>query len=153
MFLIGRYICQVDRRKYVANGRKRKMKHFLLIIPITLFVYGQAVFADEVTKCFEKAWEHPENGGLGLNRGQAIKLCNGASNAVEVIKCFEKAWEHPSNGGLGLNQGQAVKLCNSASNAVKVTKCFEKAWEHPSNGGLGLTRGGAIELCTSSVNR
>ena len=92
------------------------MKHLLLIIPITLFLNSQAVFADEVTKCFEKAWEHPNNGGLGLNRGQAVELCTGASNAVKVTTCFEKAWEHPDNGGLGLNRGQAVELCKSSVN-------------------------------------
>jgi hypothetical protein len=57
---------------------KFEMKHWLLIIPITVFC-GQAALADEVTKCFEKAWGHPDNGGLGLNRGQAVSLCSRAS--------------------------------------------------------------------------
>jgi len=34
-----------------------------------------AANAIEVTQCFENAWAHPDNGGLGLNRGQAIDLC------------------------------------------------------------------------------
>ena len=25
--------------------------------------------------CFTQAWAHPANGGLGLNRGQAVDLC------------------------------------------------------------------------------
>ena len=87
------------------------MKHLLLIMSITLALYVQAVFASEVTKCYEKAWGHPDNGGLGLNRGQATALCNGASNAVEVTACFEKAWGHPDNGGLGLTRGGAIDLC------------------------------------------
>jgi len=53
---------------------KLEMKHWLLIIPITVFC-GQSALADEVTKCFEKAWRHPDDGGLGLNRGGAIELC------------------------------------------------------------------------------
>ena len=52
-----------------------KVKHLLLVIPITLFLNCQAVFANEATKCFEKAWAHPNDGGLGLNRGGAIDLC------------------------------------------------------------------------------
>jgi hypothetical protein len=112
------------------------VKHLLLVIPITLFLSCQAVFANEATKCFEKAWAHPNDGGLGLNRGQAVELCNGASNVVEVTTCFEIAWEHPNTGGLGLNRGQAVRLCNRASDAVEIIRCFQKAWEHPNNGGL-----------------
>ena len=88
-----------------------KVKHLLLVIPITLFLNCQAVFANEATKCFEKAWAHPNDGGLGLNRGQAVRLCNRASDAVEITRCFQKAWEHPNNGGLGLNRGGAIDLC------------------------------------------
>ena len=51
------------------------MKHLLLITPIALFFSSQAVFANEATKCFEKAWAHPANGGLGLHRGGAVDLC------------------------------------------------------------------------------
>jgi|APSaa5957512535_1039671.scaffolds.fasta_scaffold169355_2 hypothetical protein len=29
------------------------------------------------TQCFDKAFAHPGNGGLGLTRGQAIELCSG----------------------------------------------------------------------------
>jgi hypothetical protein len=42
------------------------------------------VSANEAAICFEKAWGHPDDGGLGLNRGQATTLCSGASTAVEV---------------------------------------------------------------------
>ena len=63
------------------------------------------------TQCFDKAWEHPSNGGLGLTKGHAVKLCSGGSSG-KTIQCFDKAWEHPSNGGLGLTMGQAVKLCS-----------------------------------------
>jgi hypothetical protein len=126
-----------------------KMRYLALFIQSIFIVFSQPALANEATKCFEKAWAHPGDDGLGLNRGQATSLCNGATNAVEVIKCFEKAWAHPDDKGLGLNKGQAVALCNSTSNADETTKCFVKAWAHPGDGGLGLHRGGAIDLCTS----
>lgn len=91
------------------------MKHLLLLIPVTFFLNGQAVFASEVTDCFEKAWRHPDNGGLGLTRGMAIELCKGTTNASEVIACFEKAWGHPSKGGLGLTRGGALDLCTASA--------------------------------------
>ena len=141
------------RHRTQVGHKEVKVKHLLLVIPITLFLNCQAVFANEVTKCFEIAWAHPNDRGLGLNRGQAVELCNGASNAVEVIACFAIAWEHPDNGGLGLNRGQAVRLCNRASDAVEIIRCFQKAWGHPDNRGLGLHRGGAIDLCAPSRNR
>jgi hypothetical protein len=126
------------------------MKYFLHLFLIALSLNGASVVASEVTQCFEKAWGHPDNGGLGINRGGATKLCKGANNANEVIRCFEKAWIHPDNGGLGLNRGGAIELCQGTGNANEVTQCFKKAWAHPDNGGLGLTRGGAVELCAPS---
>ena len=51
------------------------MKYFFLVSLFTLFLSGKLVAASEVTQCFEKAWDHPDNGGLGLNRGQAVELC------------------------------------------------------------------------------
>ena len=87
------------------------MKYFFLVSLFTLFLSGKLVAASEVIQCFEKAWDHPGDGGLGLTRGQAVELCNGATNAIEVTQCFEKAWAHPDNGGLGLTRGQAVELC------------------------------------------
>jgi hypothetical protein len=69
----------------------------------------------EPTKCYEKAWDTPENGGMGLTAGQAVTLCSGATNANKVLSCFAIAWEHPTNGGLGLTAGQAVALCKSSS--------------------------------------
>lgn len=56
------------------------MKFFLYIIIGFLSLQITSVSAaDEVTKCFEKAWGHPENGGLGLLRAGAIELCNSAN--------------------------------------------------------------------------
>ena len=51
------------------------MKYFFLVSLFTLFLSGKLVAAIEVTQCFENAWAHPDNGGLGLNRGQAIDMC------------------------------------------------------------------------------
>ena len=51
------------------------MKYFFLVSLFTLFLSGKLVAAIEVTQCFENAWAHPDNGGLDLNRGQAIDLC------------------------------------------------------------------------------
>jgi hypothetical protein len=90
------------------------MKHFFHIILFALSLNSAPVIASEVTQCFEKAWAHPDNGGLGLHRGGAIDLCQGASNANAVTQCFEKAWAHPDNGGLGLTRGGAIKLCKPA---------------------------------------
>jgi hypothetical protein len=69
----------------------------------------------EPIKCYQKAWESPEKGGLGLAAGQAVTLCSGATNANRVVQCYVKAWEHPANGGLGLTAGQAVTLCKTNS--------------------------------------
>jgi len=51
------------------------MKYFFLVSLFTLFLIVEPVAASEVTQCFEKAWDHPDNGGLGLTRGGAIELC------------------------------------------------------------------------------
>jgi hypothetical protein len=55
------------------------MKYFFFASLFTLFLSGEPVAASEVTQCFEKAWAHPENGGLGLQRGSAIELCKKSS--------------------------------------------------------------------------
>ena len=50
------------------------MKKLLLL----LFLIPNLVMeAAAGTQCFDKAWEHPSNGGLGLTKGQAVKLCSG----------------------------------------------------------------------------
>ena len=51
------------------------MKYFFLVSLFTLFLSGKLVAAIKVTQCFANAWAHPDNGGLDLNRGQAIDLC------------------------------------------------------------------------------
>jgi hypothetical protein len=68
------------------------------VIVLSLIAFKPAL-GDEVTKCFERAWAHTENGGLGLHRGGAIELCQGTTNANQVLRCFERAWAHPANGG------------------------------------------------------
>lgn len=85
-------------------------------IPIfALLVISGPVTASEPIKCYEKAWESREKGGLGLTAGQAVTLCSGATDANKVIQCCAKAWAHPENGGLGLTAGQAVMLCKTNS--------------------------------------
>ena len=90
--------------------------HRNLVVSAVL-LFGQPVFANEAIQCFEKAWANPNDGGLGLTRGQAIDLCRGATDAVEVTKCFDKAWANPNDGGLGLTRGQAINLCISLPEA------------------------------------
>lgn len=82
---------------------------------VALFLSGTCAVASEAIQCFELAWTHRDNGGLGLTRGQAAALCNGASDAIEVAQCYTRAWDHPKNGGLGLTAGQAVGLCKSSA--------------------------------------
>ena len=89
----------------------------VVIVLSAMFLYAQPAMADEVTLCFEKAWAHPNDGGLGMPRGLAVDLCRGATNAKKVTQCYEKAWAHPDNGGLGLPRGSAVDLCASTSRA------------------------------------
>jgi hypothetical protein len=110
-----------------------RVRYLVLVVSIVL-LFGQSAFANEAAGCFEKAWAHPNDGGLGLPRGLAVELCTGATDAVKVTSCFKKAWAHP-NEGLGLPAGLAVELCTGATDAVKVTSCFEKAWAHPNKGG------------------
>ena len=71
--------------------------------------------ASEPIKCYESAWGNKDNPGLGLNAGQSVTLCSGATDADKVIQCFVKAWAHRDDGGLGLNAGQAVTLCKTNS--------------------------------------
>ena len=52
------------------------MKYFFIVSLFALFLSGELVAASEVTQCFEIAWGHPDEGGLGLNRGQAVEMCN-----------------------------------------------------------------------------
>ena len=68
----------------------------------------------EASKCYAIAWDHPNNGGLGLHRGGAIELCKGTKNAIETTECFRHAWDHPNNGGLGLHRGGAIDLCKAS---------------------------------------
>ena len=90
------------------------MKYVLyMIVGFLSLQIASVSAANEVTKCFEKAWGHPDNGGLGLHRAGAIELCKGTKNSNEVTKCFEKAWGHPNNGGLGLHRAGAIDLCKS----------------------------------------
>ena len=50
------------------------MKKLLLLLFLMPNLVMEAVAG---TQCFEKAWAHPGNGGLGLTRGHAIELCSG----------------------------------------------------------------------------
>ncbi|MGQ2966955.1 hypothetical protein [Methylophilus sp.] len=68
---------------------KLDMKHMLEIVLLLVLLNPFTSSATEVTDCFDKAYAHSDNGGLGLNRGQAIELCNGAKNATEVLVCYE----------------------------------------------------------------
>ena len=90
-----------------------KAKHYICILAL-IAMCGPAV-ASEPIKCYEKAWESREKGGLGLTAGQAITLCGGTTDAAKTLECFIKAWTHPGNGGLGLTAGQAVALCKTNS--------------------------------------
>jgi hypothetical protein len=87
-----------------------------LLLGLSMLVTGSAL-ANEVTLCFEKAWAHPNDGGLGMPRGSAVDLCRGATDMYEVTQCYEKAWAHPDNGGLGMPRGSAVDLCASTPRA------------------------------------
>ena len=89
----------------------------ILVVFSAIFLCAQPALADEVTECFQRAWAHPGDGGLGMPRGLAVDLCRGATNADKVIQCYEKAWAHPGDGGLGLPRGQAVELCTSSPRA------------------------------------
>jgi len=100
-----------------------RVRYLVLVVSVVL-LFGQSAFANEAAQCFEKAWEHPNNGGHGLTRGEAVNLCNGATDAVKVTKCFEKAWKHPNNGGLGLTRGEAVNLCTSSPKARSTASGF-----------------------------
>ncbi|HSH85949.1 MAG TPA: hypothetical protein VK958_01745 [Methylophilus sp.] len=103
-----------------------KMKRLMIVIVLNLSLPLLAVEAEvtetiemtsEPTKCYEAVWGSNEKNkaGLGLNAGQAVTLCSGATNASKVVLCFLEAWGHPKNGGLGLTAGQAVTLCKSNS--------------------------------------
>lgn len=75
-------------------------------------LFGQPAHADQVTACYEEAWRHPNDGGLGLPRFLAVRLCNSSHDAARTIACYRKAWRHPNDGGLGLPAGLAADLCS-----------------------------------------
>jgi hypothetical protein len=89
----------------------------LLIGQALLFASSIACAADptvpEPIKCYERAWDTRERGGLGLTAGQAVSLCSGTTDANMSLLCFVKAWGHPGDGGLGLTVGQAITLCKT----------------------------------------
>jgi hypothetical protein len=58
--------------------------------------------------CYVVAWS-----ALGLNTGQAIKLCSGTTDLAKTIKCFLKAYKSEEEEGLGLPMGFAINLCKS----------------------------------------
>ena len=88
------------------------MKYAVLVSLCSLFLVGQPVIASDAAQCYEKAWAHTADGGLGLTVGQANELCGGAADATQVIRCYSKAWGHPDKGGLGLTKGKALELCS-----------------------------------------
>lgn len=90
------------------------MRAIFFISVSALLTVSNPVAASEPIKCYEKAWAHQDNAGLGLPAGLAVELCSGATDADKVIQCFVKAWAHPKNGGLGLPAGPAVKLCQTS---------------------------------------
>ena len=51
------------------------MKYCFHIVLFALSLNCASVIAGEVTQCFEIAYGHPDNGGLGLHRGGAVELC------------------------------------------------------------------------------
>ena len=55
------------------------MKYFLLILLFILSLTGKSANANEAIKCFEKAWEHTQMGGLGMTLGSARELCQKAN--------------------------------------------------------------------------
>jgi hypothetical protein len=79
---------------------------------------NESVPDTEPVKCYRIAWESQGKGGLGLNAGQAVRLCSGATNALKVVLCYVQAWEHPNNGGLGLTAGQAIALCKTSADSA-----------------------------------
>jgi len=56
------------------------MKLYFYIFLIAILLNNNSVVASETTQCFEKAWAHPGDGGLGLTSGQAIELCHQLSD-------------------------------------------------------------------------
>jgi len=91
------------------------LKSVRRVFILATLVIGAPAFASEPVKCYEKAWESRDNGGLGLTAGQAVTLCGGTKDAAKIIECFVRAWAHPGNGGLGLTAGQAIALCKTNS--------------------------------------
>lgn len=92
----------------------RMIKNLIFILSITLFV-SQSLLANEIIKCYQIAWGHPQNKGLGLTKGQAIRLCGGTEKASQTIACYSIAWDLEEKGGLALTKGQAIKLCKNNS--------------------------------------
>jgi hypothetical protein len=97
-----------------------KMRLNKLLVPLAfsmLFSSGVSAAEEDVsdivsppTNCYVLAWNV-----MGLNTGQAVKLCSGTKDAAATIKCFLKAAASEEAKGLGLNMGLAVNLCKSNS--------------------------------------
>ena len=91
-----------------------------LLVPLAfsmLFSSGVSAAEEDVgnivlppTTCYALAWN-----AMGLNKGQAVKLCSGTTDAAKTIACFLKAYANEEDKGLGLNMGLAVNLCKSNS--------------------------------------
>ena len=102
------------------------MRTIVQILAVGLFVISAPGTAAEPKSdpvsapitCYQYVWGSKVNPGLGLNAGQAVELCGGATDANQVIQCFTKAWAHPDDGGLGLSAGQAIRLCKVNSQSV-----------------------------------
>lgn len=67
------------------------MKTSLHVCILALLSVCESAIASEPIKCYEKAWESREKGGLGLAAGQAVTLCGGTTDAVKTIDCYMKA--------------------------------------------------------------
>ena len=89
-----------------------------LLVPLAFSILfssgalGQDVsaFNHEATDCYDLHWH-----GMGLNTGEAIKLCSGTTNAAETLRCYMKAFNTLEDGGLGLTRGFAINLCKNNS--------------------------------------
>lgn len=95
-----------------------RLKNLIAPIVFSILFSGGVSAAEEddgevlshAVDCYVLAWS-----ALGLNRGQAIKLCSGTTDLAKTIKCFLKAYKSEEDDGLGLPMGFAINLCKNNS--------------------------------------
>lgn len=104
-----------------------------ITVGISVDVCSGTTNASKTVDCYGKAWS------AGLNRGQAKRLCAGASS-LEPLKCYANIDKVDKDIIVGI----ATDVCAGSTNADRTIDCYSKA-------ASTMNRGLATTLCSAKA--